>query len=157
MTRNDFIEWIWAPGDYRKLSPREVKGIEAVGFEVSDLPERFLNDLGIGSRIANFFVSFRSINVRMWADPKKRLPVLVEGEGEFAPCLITGYRKMRLREINDEWDFEVDLEEEKFLSEIPDDYESLSLPSALKTGPADVAASIPIALIAALRSRRRRK
>lgn len=157
MTRDDFIEWIWASGNYRKLSPREVKGIKAVGFEVSDLPERFLDDLGIGSRIANFFVSFRSISVRMWADPKKRLPVLVEGEGEFAPCLITGYRKMRLREINDEWDFEVDLEEEKFLSEIPDDYESLSLPSARKAGPADVVASLPIALIAALRSRRRRK
>ena len=161
MDRDDFFEWLWASGDYRKVGPKEVQGIEAVGFEVDDLVDRFLgaDGLGVSSKIVNFFFSMRSMTVRMWVDPERRLPIQVEGEGEINPCLVTGYRKMKLTEINDHWDFDVDLAENLFDPEIPEDYEQLGVPGVVKAGAALYSigiASIPIVLIGVRRSNRKR-
>jgi len=157
VTPESLFEGLWASGDYRKIGPKQVQGIEAVGFEISDLPDRILGGLGLNSTIFNFFFSVHSLNVRMWADPNRRLPIQVEGEGQINPCLVTGYRKMRLTEINDVWEFDVDFDESLFNPEIPDDYEQLAIPGVVKAGAALYAtglASIPIVLIRVRRSRR---
>ncbi|MBN2129677.1 MAG: hypothetical protein JW741_09275 [Sedimentisphaerales bacterium] len=130
----NYFEWLWASGDYRQIGPRKVQGIDAIGFEVSDVHDRFLTGLGINPRIANFFFSVQSLSVRMWVDPKKRLPIQIEGEGQINRCLITGYSKMRLREINDRWDFGARLDESQFQPEIPEDYEQLGVPEAAQAG-----------------------
>jgi len=146
------FEWFWTSGDYRQIGPRNVQGIEAIGFEATDVHDRFqigprnvqgieaigfeatdvhdrfLKGLGINPKIANFFFSAQSLSVRMWVDPKKRLPIQIEGEGRINPCLITGYRKMKLREINDCWEFGAILDESRFQPQIPEDYEQLGLP-----------------------------
>ena len=154
LTPEKFFEWIWASGDYRKLDPKEVKGIEAAGFEVSDLVERFVDGTGIGRKAMKFFFDVSSLNARMWVDPKNRLPVMVEAEGEVDPCLLTGYRKMRLHEVDDRWDFAVDLEESLFNPKIPEDYERIGIPAVAKAGAALYSlglASIPVILIRARR------
>jgi len=71
----------------------------------------------------------------MWVDPKKRLPIQLEGEGEVSPCLITGYRRMKLREINDRWEFKANLSESRFQPKIPEDYEQLGVPDAAVRDP----------------------
>ncbi len=132
VTPEDYFEWLfewfWTSGDYRQIGPRNVQGIEAIGFEATDVHDRFLKGLGINPKIANFFFSAQSLSVRMWVDPKKRLPIQIEGEGRINPCLITGYRKMKLREINDCWEFGAILDESRFQPQIPEDYEQLGLP-----------------------------
>ncbi len=161
MTKDDFFEWLWASGDYRKVGPKKVQGIDAVGFEVDDLVDRFLGaeGLGVNARIVNFFFSLRSMTVRMWVDPERRLPIQVEGEGEVSPCLITGYRKMRLTEVDDCWEYDIDLGEGEFNPEIPEGYEQLGVPGIAKAGAALYSvglASIPVVLIGVRRSRRKR-
>ena len=159
VTPEGLFEGLWASGDYRKIGPKQVQGIEAVGFEISDLPDRILGGLGLDSTIFNFFFSVHSLNVRMWADPNRRLPIQVEGEGQINPCLVTGYRKMHLTEINDVWEFDVDFDESLFNPEIPDDYEQLGVPTAVKAGAALYVAGlagVPFVLIARRRRGHRR-
>ena len=157
VTPESFFEWIWASRDYRQLAPKQVQGIEAVGFEISDVADRFLGALGVNRTVANFFFSPRSLKARLWVDPNRRLPIQIEGEGEINPCLVTGYRKMRLTEINDVWEFDVGFDESLFNPEIPDGYEQLAVPTAVKAGvalSATALAGIPVVLIRRRRSRR---
>jgi hypothetical protein len=160
MTREDFFNWLWASGNYRQIGPKQVQGIEAVGFEVPDIVDRLLglDGLGLNAKLVDFFLRFQSLSVRMWVDPERRLPIQVEGEGEIAPCLITGYRKMRLCEIDDSFDFDADLDESLFNPEIPEGFEPLAVPGVAKAGAvvsALAVAGIP-AVVIVRRSRRHR-
>lgn len=88
-----------------------------------------------------------------------RLPVLVEFDGQIDPCLLTGYRRMRLTEINDMWEFNVDLDESLFNPTIPGDYQPLAVPAGAKVGAAlsvTALAGVPCILIVRRRGRRRR-
>jgi hypothetical protein len=156
VTPESLFEGLWASGDYRKIGPKQIQGIEAVGFEISDLPDRILGGLGLNSTIFNFFFSVDSLTVRMWADPNRRLPIQVEGEGQISPCLVTGYRKMRLTEINDVWEFDVGFDESLFNPEIPDDYEQLAVPTAAKAGAALSAIALTGVPVVLIRRRSRR-
>jgi hypothetical protein len=159
VTPESFFTTLFASGDYRKLGPKEVKGIQAVGFEVSDIAERFLGKLGISQTLASYFLSHGHEVQRVWVNPKTRLPILLEVEGQINPCLVTGYRKMRITETNDAWDFDVDFDESLFNPTIPEDYQPLAVPSAVKAGAAlsvTGLAGVPCVLIARRRARRRR-
>jgi hypothetical protein len=161
VTPESFFTTLFASGDYRKLGPKEIKGAQAVGFEVSDLAERFLGKLGINQALAGYFLAHGpEDNTRLWADPKTRLPVLVEFDGQVDPCLLTGYRKMRLTEIDDVWEFNVDFDESLFSPEIPDDYQPLVVPAGAKVGAAlsvTGLACVPYILIAKRRRARKRQ
>jgi len=128
VTAERFFHTIWASGDYRQTEPKQVEGIEAVGFEVTDVHQRLLRGMGVDSKIADFFIKLRSCTACMWVDPKRRLPIRVDAEAEFAPCVVTGFREMRLQEVNEGFEFNVDLDEAKFKLEIPADYEQLGIP-----------------------------
>ncbi len=159
MTREDFFNWLWASGDYREIGPRQVQGIEAVGFEVNDIVDRFLglDGLGLDSRLVNFFFRIQSMNVRMWVDPERRLPIRLEGEGQISPCLLTAYRKMRLSEIDDSFDFDADLDESLFDPEIPEDFEQLGVPQTAQAGAVMTSlalAGLPVLVVRRCRRRR---
>ncbi len=156
ITLEGLFEALFASGDYRQLEPKEVQGVRAVGFEVSDLTERLFGGLGGSQKIANFFFPVRSLNARVWVDPKARLPILVEAEGEVGPCIITGFRPMRLVEADDRWEFDIELDEAQFNPAIPEDYQELVLPLAAQAGAGLYGiglASIPVVLVATKRSR----
>lgn len=162
MTPEDCLDWLWASGNYRPIGSKQVQGIEAVGFEVNDIVDRFLglDGMGLNTKLVNFFFRIQSLNIRVWADPERRLPIYLEAEGEVSPCLVTGYRKMRLHEIDDSWDFGVDLNEGLFNPRIPEDFEPLAVPGAVKAGAAlsiTGLACVPFLLITRrCRARRRR-
>jgi len=161
VTPEKFFEWLFASEDFRKVEPREVQGIQAVGFEVSDLPERLTDNGGFSRRLVDFFLSFGESNTRMWVNPKTRLPIQVEAEGEIKPCLVTGYRQMKLREIDDRWEFDVELDGAQFLPAIPEDYQELALAIALKAQTALYAARMgsiaPVLLAVGCLQRRRNR
>ena len=140
------------------VGPNDVQGIRAIGFEVSDLFSRLSTGLGAGGKLMNFFLSFGQSSARMWVNPETRLPIQLEAEGKINPCLVTGYREMTLREIDDRWDFGVELDGVQFLPAIPEDYEALAVPVALKVQAGLYAAGAgavgPVCL-AVRRSRRR--
>jgi hypothetical protein len=131
VTFRGFGESLFVSGDYRMIGPNDVQGIQAVGFEVSDLHSRLKAKLGLGGKLVDFFFSFGPARARMWVNPKTRLPIQLEAEGKVNPCLVTGYREMTLREIDDRWDYGVKLDDAQFLPAIPEDYRELTLPVAL--------------------------
>jgi hypothetical protein len=159
MTPDDCLDWLWASGNYRPIGSKQVQGIEAVGFEVNDIVDRFLglDGMGLNTKLVNFFFRIQSLNIRVWADPEKRLPICLEAEGEISPCLVTGYRKMRLYEIDDSWDFGVDLDEGLFNPKIPEDFEPLAVPGAAKAGAVMTSVALAGLPILAVRRRRRRR
>ncbi len=123
------FEWMFASGDYRKIGPREIQGIQAIGFEVTDLDQRLLGGLGMSAQWADFLFNVSSLNCRMWVDPQTRLPIQLEGEGDVKPCLVTGFRAMHIVETDDCWQFAPELDEASFHPEIPEDYLPLMLPA----------------------------
>jgi len=158
ITPDGLFESLFASGDYRKLEPRDIQGVRAVGFEVSDLTERVFGNLGGSQKIADFFFSVRSMSARVWVDPEARLPIRVEAEGEIGPCFITRYQAARLTEIDDHTEFGIELDEAQFRPEIPEDYQAL-IPPAAKAGAAlsgMALAGTPLVVLHVRRSRRRR-
>ncbi|OHB65787.1 MAG: hypothetical protein A2Y76_07880 [Planctomycetes bacterium RBG_13_60_9] len=130
VTPMKLFEWLFASGDYSKLDPREVQGIQAVGFEVPDLVERLTGGMQVSRKLVDFFLSLGPSRTCMWVNPQTRLPIQVEFEGKVNPCLVTGYREMTLREIDDRWERDVELDGGQFLPPIPEDYQELVLPGA---------------------------
>jgi len=159
LTPEKFFEWFWSAGEYRKIDPKEVQGIQAIGFEIPDVVERFTGGLGLSTKLVSFFLSFGPSSTRIWVNPKTRLPIQVECEGKANPCLLTGYREMRLHEIDDRWDFDVQMDSAQFLPAIPEDYQELTLSPVSKTQAVACVAGAGLlapAFLAARRSRRRR-
>jgi len=159
VTFREFGESLFASGDYRMIGPNDVQGIQAVGFEISDLHSRLKAKLGLGGRLVDFFFSFGPAHARMWVNPKTRLPIQLEAEGKVNPCLVTGYREMTLREIDDRWDYGMEMDGAQFLPAIPEDYQELTLSPVSKAQAAFCVAGagflVP-AFLAARRSYRRR-
>jgi hypothetical protein len=159
VTFREFGESLFVSGDYRMIGPNDVQGIQAVGFEISDLHRRLKAKLGLGGRLVDFFFSFGPARARMWVNPKTRLPLQLEAEGKVNPCLVTGYREATLREIDDRWDFNVRLDDVQFLPAIPEDYQTLTLSPGVGSQAAVGAAGAGLlapAFLVARRCRRRR-
>jgi hypothetical protein len=135
VTFREFGESLFVSGGYRMIGPNDVQGIQAVGFEVSDLHSRLKDKLGLGGKLVDLVLSFGPARARLWVDPNTRLPIQLEAEGKVNPCLVTGYREMTLREIDDRWDYGVQLDDAQFLPTIPEDYQALTL-SPVSKGPA---------------------
>ena len=131
VTFEEFGKGLFVSGDYRVVGPNEVQGIRAIGFEVSDLFGRLKAKLGINSKLFDFFLSSGESIARMWVNPETRLPIQLEADGKVNPCLVTAYREMTLREIDDRWDFGVELDGVSFLPAIPEGYEKLALPESV--------------------------
>jgi hypothetical protein len=127
ITPEGFFQWICASGDYRKIGPKEVQGIQAIGFEVSDLAERLAGGIGLNKNVVDFFVSVAELRTCVWVDPQARLPIRAEAEGKINPCLLTGYHAMTLREIDDRWEFGMEFDGAQFLPAIPKDYQEFTL------------------------------
>jgi len=156
VTFREFGESLFVSGDFRVIGPNEVQGIQAVGFEVADLHSRFKDKLGLGGRLVDFFFSFGPAQARMRVNPKTHLPIQLEAEGKVHPCLVTGYREMTLREIDDRWDYGVELDDAQFLPAIPDDYQPLNPGAAAREKAAWLAVgALPIVGIVARRRCRR--
>ncbi len=160
VTFQQFGEWLFVSGDYRKIGPNDVQGIQAIGFEVSDLLGRVKAKLGFDSKLMDLFFSCGDFSARMWVNPETRRPIQLEAKGKINPCLVTGYREMTLREIDDRWEYDVELDDTQFLPTIPEDYEALAVPVALKVQAglytAGAGAVGPVCL-AVRRSRRRKR
>lgn len=128
LTFEEFGKWLFVSGDHHVVGPNDVQGIEAVGFEVPDLLNRLLGEVGGNGTLMNYFFSCDRSSALMWVDAETRLPIQIEAEVKVNPCLVTGFRAMTLREIDDRWKFNVDLGTIQFVPIIPEDYEQFAVP-----------------------------
>lgn len=137
VTPEQAFEWLFASGEFRKVGPQEVQGVQAIGFEVSNLPERLMSGLSVGQQLVNFFFPIERSSTCIWVNPEARLPVQLEAEVQVRPCFMTGYQPMRLREVDARWEFEVELDSAQFLPAIPEDYQQLAVPAVSADDAAD--------------------
>jgi len=156
-TIQGFINMMYRSGDYRKIGPKRVQGIEAVGFEVADAHERLLG--GFNPPIVRFLVNMQQATARVWIDPKTKLPVQTEGDIEMKACLCSFFKDAHVEQIDHSFKWGVEIDEAMFLPEIPEGYQELSLPGGTAIGVAASSVALagiaPWCLFRVRRSRRR--
>jgi hypothetical protein len=157
-TIQGFIDMIYKSGDYRKVGPRRVQGIDAVGFEVSGWDKRILE--GFNPYIVKLLFNLEEGTGRIWIDPETNLPIQSESEVLLKACVLSFFKDADVKQIDDHFEWGVEIDEELFDPEIPEDYQELSPPSGAAIGVA--ASSVVLAGVAPWcvlihRRRRRRK
>jgi hypothetical protein len=143
-TLQGLIKMIYESDKSRKIGPERVQGIDAVGFEVTVRQEQVLE--GFNPVIIGFLFNMQWATVRVWIDPQTRLPIRSESECDFGKCLLTLFEEVHTRQIDDAFQWGVEIDEAMFLPDIPEDYHELSLPSGAALGVA--ASSVALAGVA---------
>jgi hypothetical protein len=157
-TIQGLIDLLYRSGDYRKVGPKRVQGIDAVGLEVSGWEQRILE--GFNPAIVKLLFNLQNGTGRIWIDPKTNLPIQSESELELKPCVFSFFKSADVRQIDDHFQWGVEIDASVFRPEIPEDYQELTLPSGAALGVA--ASSVLLAGIAPwcvffVRRRRRRR
>ena len=157
LTIQGFIKMLYQSGDYRKIGPKQIDGINAIGFEATDWSKRLPKELH--GKLASFFLSVGDVTARAWIDPETKLPIRNEAEGEIAPCVVSLFEKAHLRIVDDTFKWGLPIDEAKFLPSIPEDYRKITLPNGAAIGAtasgAALAAIAPWCIFFIRRSRRR--
>jgi len=158
-TIQGFIDMIYKSGDYRRVGPRRVQGIDAVGFEVGGWDQRILE--GFHPLIVKMLFNIQQGTGRVWIDPETSLPIQTEAEVQLKSCVISCFKDAEAKQIDDNFDWGAEIDEKLFSPEIPEDYQELSPPSAAAIGVAAssvvLAGVAPWCLFFVRRSRRRAK
>ncbi|MBW7992821.1 MAG: hypothetical protein FVQ84_22765 [Planctomycetes bacterium] len=121
--------------DYEKLGFSEINGIEVEGFAFDNTE---VNKEAFPESIFNIQQS----NGRIWVGVEELIPVRMETDISIGKCLFTAFNKFNVHEVLVLKDYNVDLDEEKFDTEIPEGYTELTLSDFLSAIPLKVKASI---------------
>ncbi len=155
-TIQGFIRMLYQSGDYRKIGPKQIDGINAIGFEATDWSKRMPKALN--AKAASFFLSAGDMTARAWIDPETKLPIRNEVEGEIAPCVVSLFEKAHLTIVDDTFTWGLPIDPAKFLPEIPEDYRKITLPNGAAIGATAsgvaLAATVPWCISSVRRSRR---
>jgi len=126
MDPKKMLGFLFQEGGYLKVGPKKVNGVEAIGFTVSDVEQRIFG--GMAPELVKFMAPIERSKCTMWVDPKTKLPIVLDGTFEVSKCLITGFRKMHLREVNGPLQWGVEIDEKEFLPEMPEGYQPVEAP-----------------------------
>ncbi len=155
-TIQGFIDMIYKSGDYRRVGPERVQGVEAVGFEVGPWDERALE--GVNPYFVKLLFNLQQGTGRAWIDPKTNLPVQTEGEIKLKACVMSFFKDADVKQIDNNFQWDIEIDEALFHPEIPEGFQRLSPPSGAAIGVA--ASSMALAGVAPwglLRIRRYRR
>lgn len=143
--------------DYQTAGTKKINGIEAVGFEVNDMVERFLGEFD--PALIKFFAHTTEESVCVWVDPETKLPIRTEAEFTMGGCLITFFEKAHVSVVDEDFQWGLDIDKTLFHPDIPDDYTKIEPPGVTEVGVAAtsvvVVAAFPCMMV--YRRRRRRK
>ena len=143
-------------GDYKKLGRDNIEGVEVEGFEFQQ-PEPFI-ELG-----PKPIIDVQSVKGKVWIGIEEQLPILVEGNFLVGKSLMTMFNDVNLHEVNTFHNYNAELDEKIFDTEIPEGYTELGLSDILPFVPVEAKAGmaglgiLPVGLIVWKRRRRRRK
>jgi hypothetical protein len=126
MSPQEMLQFLFQEGEYVKVGPKQVEGVGAIGFEVSDLEQRLFG--GMSPEFTEFIVAFERSKCTMWVDPKTKLPIAVDGEFDFGKCVATAFRKTHLKEVNRPFQWGIEIDEKEFLPDMPEGYQRVELP-----------------------------
>ncbi|MBN1505982.1 MAG: hypothetical protein JW955_04005 [Sedimentisphaerales bacterium] len=143
-TIQGFIDMIYKSGDSREVGPKRVQGVEAVGFEAGPWDEQALQ--GINPYFVRLLFNIQQGTGRVWIDPETKLPIQTEGEIKLKACILSLFKDADAKQIDNNFQWGVEIDESVFAPEIPEDYRELTLPSTAALGIA--ASSVTLAAIA---------
>jgi hypothetical protein len=156
-TIQGFIEMLYQSGDYRRIGPKQMDGVAAVGFEVTDWRQRMPEALN--KPIASFLLNMGDVTARAWIDPETKLPIRTEAEGDLAPCVVSLFQEARLVIVDDTFKWGIEIDETMSLPEIPEGYQKIALPGRAAIGvtvsSVALAAMAPWCILLVKRRRRR--
>ena len=120
-TIQGFIDMIYKSGDYRKVGPRRMQGIDAMGFEVSGWDQRILE--GFPPLIVKMLFNLEEGTGRIWIDPETNLPIQSESEVQLKSCMLSFFKDADVKQVDDHFEWGVEIDEGLFDPEIPEDYQ----------------------------------
>ncbi len=115
------ISW-FQEGQYKKLEQREIEGVTAEGFEVTDPP--MLKEM---MEISTIMFPIRESVMRVWVDVKTSMPVAAEGVILTNRGVLTGFQNLKIEAYSYDLQWNTEIDPDIFKLEIPDDYTPLEL------------------------------
>ncbi len=119
-------------GEYRQIGPKQVQGIEAVGFEATNWRERMLK--GFNPTLVSFIFNFQGGQACIWIDPATNLPIQSEAQGDLKACLLSFFEDAHLEVMIDRFQWDREIDESTFLPAIPDDFVPIGIPGGAAVG-----------------------
>lgn len=104
----------------------QIQGLPAVGFEFTDLGTRVSEGLGF-KNLRLFFDMQRSAGF-LWVNPDTLLPVQLDAEVILGKCILTGFTEQTLTEVDDHFEWNIEMDEGLFMPQIPEGYQMLGVP-----------------------------
>jgi len=123
-TMKGFLTQLFLSENHQAVESKRIRGIEAQGFEVTDLHDRLFGDFN--PKMVAFLFKTQQMRACAWIDPDSKLPLQVEGEIDLAPCALSMFEQTHIRCIKDRFTWGVDIDASTFLPAIPEDYKQVN-------------------------------
>ncbi len=134
LTLEGMMNTMFRSEDCQSAGTKQINGIEAIGFELNDMVERFLGEFN--PTLIKFFVNTEQESVCVWVNPETRLPIRTEAEFDLNGCVLTFFEKAHMSVVDEAFQWGLDIDEALFHPDIPDDYTKIEPPSAAQVGAA---------------------
>ena len=156
-TPNGILDLLIA-GDSKKLGRDKIDGIEVEAFEFEDTePLEPIKEL-----LPQVVFNIQSAKGKVWIGIKEQLPVRIEGDLSIGKSFTTMFNELNLHEVNVLDKYNIELDEDIFDTNPPEDYTELTLSDILQVIPTEAKAGtaamgiIPIGFIFWKRRRNKR-
>jgi hypothetical protein len=134
-TPNGILDLLLA-GDYKELGRDKIDGIEVEAFEFQDTePLESIKEL-----LPKAVFNIQAFKGKVWIGIKEQLPVRIEGDLVIGKSLTTMFNDLNLHEVNVLDKYNIELDEEIFDTNPPEDYTELTLSDILQVVPAEAKA-----------------
>jgi hypothetical protein len=125
-------------GDAKKLGWDKIDGIEVEAFEFEDT-ESFEP---IKELLPRAVFNIQNFKGKVWIGIEEQLPVRIEGDLVIGKSFTTMFNELNLHEVNTLDEYDVELDEDIFDTQPPEDYTELTLSDILPFIPSKVKAGI---------------
>lgn len=121
--------------DYKELGRDEIDGVEVEGFEFRDVES-------IKRIFPNFVFDIQDYKGKFWIGIEEQLPVRIEGDLVIGKSLMTMFNDLNLHEVNTLGEYNVELDEDIFDIEPPEEYTQVTLNDILQMIPTETKAGL---------------
>jgi hypothetical protein len=136
-TPNGILNLLLA-GDYKKLGRDKIDGIEVEAFEFQDTePFDTFKEL-----LPKAVFNIQNFKGKVWIGIKEQLPVRIEGDLAIGKSFTTMFNDLNLHEVNVLDKYNIELDEDIFDTNPPEDYTELTLSDILQVIPAEAKAGL---------------
>jgi hypothetical protein len=129
---------LFLAGDYKKLGRDNIDGIEVEAFEFQDTePLEPFKEL-----LPKFVFDIQNFEGKVWIGIKEQLPVRIEGNLSIGKSFTTIFNELNLHEVNVLDNYNIELDEDIFNTNPPEDYTELTLSDILQVIPVEAKAGL---------------